>query len=305
MWDYSPKVKELFYQAVHDPQKSHMGEISNPDGHGEFGSLACGDAIEFFFKTEKVQEDSARKGQEGKEVIVQARYKTFGCTSAIASSEALCFLLEHHRPTPQEALQITNQDIINFLGGMPEQKIHCSVMGQEVLKRAVEDWAQKRNIKLEFNDGSQEILCSCFNLTRGFIEEKIKEMHLHTVDEVKAALKAGSACGKCLEGPNGIKAILAKQATCQDGSCGVCQNPQVKDSAGIFGHRPHNTPEEEQEVKQVITAYWPKVEQQFAGIKLVAYKQNRVYFQGPVEATALTKFLQENLQLEVKAIDLN
>ena len=64
-----------------------MGEIPNPDGHGEFGSLACGDAIEFIFKTEK--------GDAGKEVITQARYKTFGCTSAIASSEALCFLLEH------------------------------------------------------------------------------------------------------------------------------------------------------------------------------------------------------------------
>ena len=292
MWDYSPKVKELFFQAVNDPQKSHMGEIANPDGHGEFGSLACGDAIEFFFKTEK--------GNDGQEVITQARYKTFGCTSAIASSEALCFLLEHHRPTPQEALQITNQDIINFLGGMPEQKIHCSVMGQEVLKRAVEDWAQKRQVKLTFNDGSQEILCSCFNLTRGFIEEKIKEMHLHTVEEVKDALKAGSACGKCLEGPQGIKAILAKQHTCQDGSCQVCPS-----TGSVFGERPHNSPEEEAQNKKIIEAYWPKLKKKFAGLSLVAYKQNRVYYQGPIKAEELSKIIQEDLQLPLKAIDLN
>jgi NifU-like protein involved in Fe-S cluster formation len=135
-WEYSEKTKQLFLDAVHGKPGTHLGEIENPDGLGEHGSIACGDAMRFTFRVERDPVDPTR------DVIVAARYLTFGCTSAIASSEALCTLIEQGRRTPIEALRIHNTDIVDFLGGLPAQKIHCSVMGAEALEAAVFNWAQ-------------------------------------------------------------------------------------------------------------------------------------------------------------------
>ncbi len=82
-WEYSEKTKQLFLDAVHGKPGTHLGEIDEPDGFGEHGSIACGDAMQFMFRVEKNEEDPS------KDVIVEAKYLTFGCTSAIAASEAL------------------------------------------------------------------------------------------------------------------------------------------------------------------------------------------------------------------------
>src|SRR5512137_1913047 len=111
-WEYSEKTKQLFMDAVHGKPGTHLGEIENPDGLGEHGSIACGDAMRFTFRVERDPADATR------DVIVAARYLTFGCTSAIASSEALCTLIEQGRHTPLDALQIHNTDIVDFLGGL-------------------------------------------------------------------------------------------------------------------------------------------------------------------------------------------
>ena len=110
-WEYSEKTKQLFLDAVHGKPGTHLGEIENPDGLGEHGSIACGDAMRFTFRVERDLVDATR------DVIVAARYLTFGCTSAIAASEALCTLIEQGRRTPIEALQIRNKDIVDFLDG--------------------------------------------------------------------------------------------------------------------------------------------------------------------------------------------
>jgi NifU-like protein involved in Fe-S cluster formation len=139
VWEYTEKTKKLFMDAVHGKPGTHMGEIENPDGLGEHGSIACGDALRFTFRVRRHPSDPTQ------DVITEARYLTFGCTSAIAASEALCMIIEENDCTPIQALEIKNQDIVDYLDGLPEAKIHCSVMGAEALQAAIFNWAQKRD----------------------------------------------------------------------------------------------------------------------------------------------------------------
>ena len=112
-WEYSEKTKQLFMDAVHGKPGTHLGEIEDPDGFGEHGSIACGDAMRFTFRVERHPTDPTQ------DVITEARYLTFGCTSAIAASEALCTLIEQGSYTPIQALKISNKDIVDFLDGLP------------------------------------------------------------------------------------------------------------------------------------------------------------------------------------------
>ncbi|MBN2383051.1 iron-sulfur cluster assembly scaffold protein [bacterium] len=209
-WNYSDKTTQLFLDAVAGKPGTHLGEIDDPDGVGEHGSIACGDALRFTFRVKKHATDPLQ------DVIVEAKYLTFGCTSAIASSEALCTIIEQGSFTPIEALKITNKDIITFLDGLPDQKIHCSVMGAEALEAAVFNWAQKRGVdlkKLGVDMHAQEreegrIVCQCFTLTEPYIRRKIKELGLKTIPEITAAIKAGGACGSCHHAPGGLQDIL-------------------------------------------------------------------------------------------------
>ena len=209
-WEYSDKTKQLFMDAVHGKPGTHLGEIENPDGLGEHGSIACGDSMRFTFRVEKHPSDPT------KDVITEARYLTFGCTSAIASSEALCAIIEAGRYTPVGALKIKNQDIVAYLGGLPDQKIHCSVMGAEALEAAVFNWAQKRGVDLsalgvDLRAGEREegrIVCKCFSLSEPYIRRKIKELGLKTIPEVTNAIKAGGACMSCHHLPGGLQDIL-------------------------------------------------------------------------------------------------
>ena len=196
--------------AVNGQPGTHLGEIANPDGLGEHGSIACGDSLRFTFKVERNEDDPLH------DKIVETKYLAFGCTSAIAASEALCCIIEDRNLTPIEALKITNQDIVDFLEGLPEQKIHCSVMGAEALQAAVFDWAKKRGVNLnalgidihaeEHEEG--RLVCKCFSLTEPYIKRKIKELNLRTIPEITSAIKAGGACMTCQQSPGGLQDIL-------------------------------------------------------------------------------------------------
>lgn len=209
-WDYSEKTKQLFMDAIEKKPGTHIGEIENPDGLGEHGSIACGDALRFTFRVKQDPTDPL------KDIITEARYLTFGCTSAIAASEALCTIIEQKNLTPIEALKITNQDIVDYLDGLPEQKIHCSVMGAEALEAAVFNWAQKRNVNLnelgiDVHQTEQEegrVVCKCFTITEPYLRRKIKELNLHTIPEITGAIKAGGACMSCHHAPGGLQDIL-------------------------------------------------------------------------------------------------
>ena len=174
MWNYSEKVVDHFLHP------RNIGEIENPDGTGEVGSLACGDMLKFTFKLD----DTGH--------IVDAQFKTFGCASAIASSSALTEMVKGK--TIDEAMEITNKDIAEFLGGLPEEKMHCSVMGREALEAAVADYRGEKNNVREL-DG--EITCKCFGVTEKEIRNVIKENNLKTLEEVTNYTKAGGSCGEC------------------------------------------------------------------------------------------------------------
>jgi NifU-like protein len=211
-WNYSKKTTELFMNAVQGGPGSHMGEIEDADGFGEHGSIACGDALRFTFRVSRHSSDPRQ------DVITEARYLTFGCTSAIAASEALCAIIEEGHFTPIDALKISNQDIVRYLDGLPQQKIHCSVMGAEALEAAVFNWAQKRGVDLadlgiDIRREEQEegrLVCKCFGLTEPYIVRKIKELELKTIPDISNAIKAGGACMSCHHTPGGLQDLLTQ-----------------------------------------------------------------------------------------------
>src|SRR5436190_9840031 len=106
----------------------NMGDIPNADGVGEVGAAACGDIMKISLKI-----------QDGK--IQDARFKTFGCGSAIASSSMATELIKGR--TIEDALKFSNQEVVDALGGLPPVKIHCSVLAEEALKTALEDYIKK------------------------------------------------------------------------------------------------------------------------------------------------------------------
>jgi NifU-like protein len=174
MWDYTEKVKEHFFHP------RNVGEVENPDGVGEVGSLACGDALKLTFKL-----DANKR-------IVDVKFKTFGCGSAIASSSALTEIIKGM--TLDEAAKVTNKEIADYLGGLPEQKMHCSVMGREALEAAIENYRGGGKIKHEL---SGRVVCTCFGVTEDEIVRVIKENDLTAVDQVTNYCKAGGGCGGC------------------------------------------------------------------------------------------------------------
>ena len=174
MWEYTDKVQEHFLH----PQ--NVGEIENPSGTGDVGSLACGDALKL---TLKIDED---------ERIVDAKFKTFGCASAIASSSALTLMVTGM--TVSDAEKVTNDDIADFLGGLPKEKMHCYVMGREALEAAIADY---RGVILPMAEG--EVVCECFGVTDLDVIRAIKESDLRSVEEITNFTKAGGGCGKCEE----------------------------------------------------------------------------------------------------------
>ena len=174
MWNYTEKVMDHF----RNPR--NVGTIENPDGTATVGSLACGDALTFQFKLDA----------EGR--IADAKFQTFGCASAIASSSALTEMVIGK--TLEEAKQITNQQIADYLGGLPLQKMHCSVMGREALDAAIKNYETGGNADRNLED---KVLCTCYNVSENEIRRVITENQLTTVEEVTNFTKAGGGCGKC------------------------------------------------------------------------------------------------------------
>lgn len=172
MWEYTDKVREHFLNP------RNVGEVENPDGVAEVGSIACGDALKLSFKL-----DENKK-------IKDVKFKTFGCASAIATSSALTEMIKGM--SLEEAMKVTNQDIAAYLGGLPQEKMHCSVMGKQALEKAIENYRGAPSA-----EPAAKIICECFGVTDLEIEQAIRENNLSTVEEVTNYTKAGGGCGGC------------------------------------------------------------------------------------------------------------
>jgi NifU-like protein len=179
MWDYNDVVMDHF----RNPR--NVGAIENPDGEGLVGSMACGDALKLMFKL-----DESRH-------IADVKFQTFGCASAIASSSALTEMIKGK--SLEEAGAVTNKEIADYLGGLPDQKMHCSVMGKDALLAAIDNYKAKKSgtVPEDSPDKETDITCVCFGVTQPEIERAIRENHLGTIEEVTNYTKAGGGCGGC------------------------------------------------------------------------------------------------------------
>ncbi|HPV98835.1 MAG TPA: Fe-S cluster assembly protein NifU [Spirochaetota bacterium] len=195
MWEYTDKVKDLYTNP------RNVGTIENADAVGEVGSIVCGDALTLYLKIED-------------NIIKDAKFQTFGCGSAIASSSALTEMIIGK--AVEEAEKITNRDIADYLGGLPEQKMHCSVMGKEALEKALANWRGEETLEHEDTEG--EVICQCFGVTDPLIRKVIRENKLKTVEDVTNYTKAGGACGSCI---HKIEDILTEELANQPAAAGV------------------------------------------------------------------------------------
>jgi len=178
-WIYSDVVKDHFM----NPKNVLMeDEKSWPcDGRGIVGNLKCGDQMLILIRV-----------SDGK--ITDCRWKTYGCASAIASTSILS---EAIKGMPiEEAYRLKPQDIVAKLGGLPENKIHCSVLGDKALRAAIDDYLEKKGLPSLKGTEDVEVICTCLNVTDKDLEEAYKD-GARTWEDLQSRTKIGSACGGC------------------------------------------------------------------------------------------------------------
>ena len=247
MWNYSDKVQDHFFNP------RNAGAVAGANATGDVGSLSCGDALRL---TLKVNPET--------EIIEDAGFQTFGCGSAIASSSALTEMIKGM--TLDEALKVSNQDIADYLDGLPPEKMHCSVMGREALEAAIanyrgEVWAD------DHEEGA--LICKCFAIDAVMIEDTVRANNLSTVQDVINYTKAGGGCAACHEG---IEEILTKVLAERGESFKVTPPPSPVAASGKM-----STLERVKRIQQVIEEVRPALQRDRGDIELVDIDGKTIY----------------------------
>lgn len=179
-WAYSEKLKEHFM----NPKNILQGEDTDAfDGVGMEGNLQCGDQMMVVIKVDRE-----------KEVITDCQWKTYGCASAIASTSILSEMVKGMTLT--EAFNISPKDVAKELGGLPENKIHCSVLGDKALRAAINNYYVRNGMDNRVMEEKAKIVCQCMNITDHDIEEAVLE-GARTYFELQERTKLGTVCGQC------------------------------------------------------------------------------------------------------------
>jgi NifU-like protein len=250
MWDYSDKVREHFYNP------RNAGPLDGANAVGDVGSIKCGDALRLMLK---VDPDDER--------ILDAHFQTFGCGSAIASSSALTEMVKGK--TLDEALKVSNQEIADFLDGLPPEKMHCSVMGREALQAAV---ANYRGEAWQDDHVEGAMVCKCFAVDAVLIENVIRENNLSTVEQVTNYTKAGGGCSSCHEG---VEEILSKVAA-ERCTAPVAESKPTPTDVPVSQPRLTNF-QRMRRIEEVIESIRPMLQRDHGDIEIVEVDGRNIY----------------------------
>jgi nitrogen fixation NifU-like protein len=178
-WLYSDVVKDHFMNP-----KNVLSEDESAwpcDGRGIVGNIKCGDQMLILLRI-----------SDG--VITDVRWKTYGCASAIASTSILSEAIKGMKL--EDAYILKPEDIVAKLGGLPANKIHCSVLGDKALRAAIDDYLEKNKLPALKGLEKVEVICTCLNVTDRDIEDAYKKGD-RTWEDLQARTKIGTACGGC------------------------------------------------------------------------------------------------------------
>ena len=193
-WVYSEKAKDHFT----NPRNSLKDEASyRDDGKGIVGNIKCGDQMMVVIKVDKE-----------KQIITDCKWKTYGCASAIASTSIMSEMVKG-MPIDQ-AYHISPKDITKELGGLPEHKIHCSVLGDKALRAAIDDYYKRHGMEKKVEKEKARIVCQCMNITDKEIERAALD-GVRTLYELQERTKLGTVCGNCKEEATRLLAEYVKK----------------------------------------------------------------------------------------------
>ena len=247
MWDYSDTVKEHFFHP------RNAGAVDGANATGDVGSLSCGDALRLTLRVDSQSE-----------VIEAAGFQTFGCGSAIASSSALTEIIRGM--TLDEALRVSNQDIADYLDGLPPEKMHCSVMGREALQAAVANY-RGEVWKDDHEEGA--LVCKCFAIDAVMIEDTIRANKLSTVGDVVNYTKAGGACAACHESIEDILSRVLREA-------GEIFDP-VPTAPVVLEPKRLTTLQRIRRIEEIIETLRPNLQRDHGDVELVEVDGKNIY----------------------------
>jgi len=177
-WVYTERVKDHFMNP-----RNILRDEENfiEDGRGIVGSVQCGDEMLVLIRVADNR-------------IADCRWRTYGCASAIASTSALSEMVKGM--TLEEAAHVTPKQILEYLGGLPETKVHCSVLGDKALRAAIDDYHQRNGIVPDTRARPPRIICECVGATEQEVMQAARDGAV-TWGELQKMTKIGSGCGKC------------------------------------------------------------------------------------------------------------